>query len=524
MDSNYCRHAQLIKYSETLPIELIDLVFDHLEDTGRDETLVAFAYLARSCRAFTEPALKRLWKVQTTLAPLIRCMPRELWVMSDDNKLTFRFPITDADWTRFDQYHTKIRHLGIASHTKRSPLETSHVESDVFRALVSYRPARNFLPNLQTWVFTDHSSKILPFIDAFIGPQLNEVTLEFSGTGPSREDELQVSISLVSLARISKNIQSLRIRGINRVYESFHNLVMNLSHLRCLTMDTIELDTDVLVHLGGLPSLQILSGIEFPSDTEYVKLFETDLGKFSCLSELGVTVHDYATLPALLDKIHRPLQHFSAENLDEETDYDLRINLLAHASMLLHQYHRHSLETLNLDLDYWTAHAHIQNNQAVLDALRPLFTLSSLTHLNINSYFIESLEDSWISEAASAWPQLRRFSLHDPIQTDRAPIFTLAGLIPMLKQCVHLNFLSLQLELKPLDTIALEGIRNTHITILYLDRNSTVDYPYHVFRTLTSMFPNLRSVETRQNHATLQPEKDWKELHELFRRTLPIEV
>lgn len=78
------------------PVEVIGLIFDQVEAEGRDESLAEFANLARSCHAFTgifyssfprfdvaqllvEPALNKLWKVQVTLAPLIRCMPEDLW-------------------------------------------------------------------------------------------------------------------------------------------------------------------------------------------------------------------------------------------------------------------------------------------------------------------------------------------------------------------------------------------------------------------------------------------------------------
>lgn len=81
---------------------------------------------------------------------------------------------------------------------------------------------------------------------------------------------------------------------------------------------------------------------------------------------------------------------------------------------------------------------------------------------------------------------------------------------------------SMQVELKPLDTETIEGVRNKHITVLFFDRGSTLVYPYHVFRTLTNMFPNLRRIMTSRPHATPELEKDWKTLEDLFQRTMPI--
>jgi hypothetical protein len=39
-------------------------------------TLAAFA---ATCRAISEPALDTLWHTQSTIAPLLRCMPSDLW-------------------------------------------------------------------------------------------------------------------------------------------------------------------------------------------------------------------------------------------------------------------------------------------------------------------------------------------------------------------------------------------------------------------------------------------------------------
>lgn len=44
------------------------------------------AKLARTCRMFSEPSLSALWRVQSSLIPLLRTMPDDLWKM-DDNKI-----------------------------------------------------------------------------------------------------------------------------------------------------------------------------------------------------------------------------------------------------------------------------------------------------------------------------------------------------------------------------------------------------------------------------------------------------
>jgi hypothetical protein len=52
-------------------------IFDFVHADGNDdESLYNFAI---TCRAFQDPALDVLWRVQMSLAPLIKCLPADLW-------------------------------------------------------------------------------------------------------------------------------------------------------------------------------------------------------------------------------------------------------------------------------------------------------------------------------------------------------------------------------------------------------------------------------------------------------------
>jgi hypothetical protein len=47
----------------------------------------SLAVLARTCRFFHEPAVSRLWYDLESLAPLIMCMPEELWQRPGDSSV-----------------------------------------------------------------------------------------------------------------------------------------------------------------------------------------------------------------------------------------------------------------------------------------------------------------------------------------------------------------------------------------------------------------------------------------------------
>jgi hypothetical protein len=142
--------------------------------------------------SLVEPALSRLWKSQVTLGLLIRCMPGDLWAQESETDIlvsgltpfmvdqTFRRAFAHMDWTKFYYYQKWIQHLGVLSrYSGRSILERCKINSEVFRAMTVYRPIRVFLPNLQSWASSLLSRNFLPFIDAFIGPNLTDIGMEW---------------------------------------------------------------------------------------------------------------------------------------------------------------------------------------------------------------------------------------------------------------------------------------------------------------------------------------------------------
>jgi hypothetical protein len=65
--------------------EVLTIIFQHISVPGIPGTLSVWrklgsstlARLARTCKAFTEPALDNLWHYQTSLVPLILCLPQD---------------------------------------------------------------------------------------------------------------------------------------------------------------------------------------------------------------------------------------------------------------------------------------------------------------------------------------------------------------------------------------------------------------------------------------------------------------
>lgn len=75
MNSHGTTHRCLL-IPEILSLVCAAVSLDDVASSRRLETLAA---LARTSRLFQEPALDCLWSELSTIAPLVKCMPSDLW-------------------------------------------------------------------------------------------------------------------------------------------------------------------------------------------------------------------------------------------------------------------------------------------------------------------------------------------------------------------------------------------------------------------------------------------------------------
>jgi hypothetical protein len=58
--------------------DILRLIFESFDPHNSDDnySLVALAF---TCHTFEEPALDYLWHTQTSLRPLLKCLPQDMW-------------------------------------------------------------------------------------------------------------------------------------------------------------------------------------------------------------------------------------------------------------------------------------------------------------------------------------------------------------------------------------------------------------------------------------------------------------
>ncbi|KAJ6621019.1 hypothetical protein B0H10DRAFT_2354569 [Mycena sp. CBHHK59/15] len=97
-------------------LEIADLICSHLQYRGVQMHL---ATLARTSRIFQGPALDILWRTQTNLVNLTRCMPPDIWEQEWLLK-----PLTENDWERVMFYasYPALESLAVQSNSNNSKL------------------------------------------------------------------------------------------------------------------------------------------------------------------------------------------------------------------------------------------------------------------------------------------------------------------------------------------------------------------------------------------------------------------
>ncbi len=63
-------------------------VLRHICGVADNRTL---AILARTCRAFQEPAIQTLWRCLTDLMPLVKCFPPDVWIIEGNKMVRHMF-------------------------------------------------------------------------------------------------------------------------------------------------------------------------------------------------------------------------------------------------------------------------------------------------------------------------------------------------------------------------------------------------------------------------------------------------
>ncbi|KAI0763003.1 hypothetical protein C8Q74DRAFT_1371955 [Fomes fomentarius] len=412
-------------------IDVLHAVFDHLDLLprpitdfargfyARHESIVArrtLANAALTCRAFSEPASKTLWKcLHQGLLPLLNTLScfKETGVSSGG----IPSYISAAEWERFDRLASWVRYIGY-HHSGTVVLESSVVDT-----LVQRRQTKgSLLPNLHilSWpVPMDLQRTLLRALCA--APSLSLVHLDEGHRFYDPYETRDIAVIAETCPGLARFLCNLRLR--------LPSPLLSLRSLRSLQVG--EADKASFCQIGTLPYLtDLCTSIRGIRDSESPPVNE---GAFVALRRFQ-TSGALAALIWMITQISSP----DLTSLSVETDAKDIADMLPFFETVLTLPAAQSLQRLHLVIEMHSDDEAVGRKEvAFADLAQHILPLRRLEDVRVHvRYRTLSLSDADIVLIKSAWLRLRRLSLSfraasselEPVQLLRPSLSTLVDL------------------------------------------------------------------------------------------------
>ncbi|KAI0753455.1 hypothetical protein C8Q80DRAFT_514028 [Daedaleopsis nitida] len=243
--------------------EIVDNVFDSLDspyDSTDSSTRKTLASLATTCKNFSEPALRVLWRKLPSICYLLRLLPQ--WGPNaahdkyyyTENTYTLHGEPNDEEWALLQRYAKLVRDVKW----------DADVEGTSIAQIVSKRcNGTHFLPRLEgLYSFTLSSEVFGPqcFFDALLPPTLRHLTLSFAFS--SIFDNGAAPLLKHAVTRISTRLPLLTTLSVKEcssdVPMTMLHPLLALKTLRTVIITKPPMDNAILSHLAALESLKVL--------------------------------------------------------------------------------------------------------------------------------------------------------------------------------------------------------------------------------------------------------------------------
>ncbi|OJA17506.1 hypothetical protein AZE42_11982 [Rhizopogon vesiculosus] len=481
-----------------LATEILLDIFATINDGFRvsSRSRATIAALARTCRAFKEPALDTLWKNIDGFEPLISCLPEGIVGRTTEGQLTLTRPLSLDDWNIIGQYAHRIRSLTITSS------RLNNLDDQIVRALVC-PPSSALLPNLRYLEWWDERECFFPLLRTLLVPTFRSLKLASASCKPW-EPSCAKSSLLASLGAQCPSIQ----RFVCAYSDDSHTMCEFVcSWQKLLHLNAGVLNTPSLHHLASLPSLKSLH--------------------FRTLGDVDEIQPNYTpTFSSHLDEVYitAPIPHFFAQRLrnvrflscqsavllsgdhDPEFIYDSREEIrelhnesldIPNLMISFSECFSPDLEQIKFDFSFFIAHG---GPPLVLgfNSIAPLLSFGRLTKLDLRWFNTSTIDDDALNKIAQSWPQLKEFYLGTAHRELISPSLTFVGLTHLIRHCRHLRTIAMSFRACSMDTNC-EPFSNTipskKITRISVGVSPIVD-PIAVASQLHMLLPNLTDVPT----------------------------
>ncbi|KAG6371869.1 hypothetical protein JVT61DRAFT_8866 [Boletus reticuloceps] len=441
------------------------------------DTRRTLAALARTCRAFTCPALDLLWRRLHSLEPLLWCFTSREAIFSTRQPLR---PPSPADWVVIRHYACRIQYLEVHDVLALSSFFLGCVPFDT-----------NLFPNLKVlkWNTRSHIIPIdIKFMYPLLGPNL--VVLDIT----THKDDTTLPSLLKALPSRCPAVTTARFGLMRRenlaLMDIFTRAICSFKNLKSLIIDAF-VDNRVLQDVTRSTQLQELClGLQL-YQPENQPPSEISLCN---LRRLVLLVPELDQLNELLRPGHQSFCGIMLRLLRVEF-----ATLIGSLFVGLAMYSRKS--TLNvLHLRSTRPHFDLLNIEQLpfilsFDTFRPLTCHTNLRELIIKLANPISLNDAELVDLVRNWPLLQVLELCYffplPIRARRT---TFNGLLSLVPVCPELRHVGLTLDGTEIPDGAPVGLVSKTITALRFYNTPIYKRTRQVAKFLLTHFPSVTSV------------------------------
>ncbi|KAF8549980.1 hypothetical protein OG21DRAFT_1447173 [Imleria badia] len=413
--------------------EILLNLFDHCHGPHGMRETADLPALARTCRAFKEPALDVLWKWLFDPSPLARCLPEashhsEISTPQRSRKrYSFSRSLTQVEWAILRSYSRRIRTMYDGSRT---------LDWESVKAFVNPPTTEPLFPNLR-YLYCNCATPIMHLLHM---PFPSLILLHVESVPEENLHVFQGSVE--SFSKFSPNISRLTVKLSQpdiTFSKSFSNYICRWRNLETVNCPEVALDVGALVHLSRMPTLTKVTFML--SDTLPNQVIPSDSSLFSS------NLHALTLYSKFLDQISRLL---SRTRLPAITDFGANIgscpskqDLSFFLAGVQTSGIDHTVEMFRLTQSVYLGIAH--RDVLDLEDLRPCMMFSNLRHITISIEWKVGLTDGNLLALASAWPHLEYLEMNSRWGW-QTPGITPDGLARLLQICQSLNFVALALD------------------------------------------------------------------------------
>ncbi|KAI0644990.1 hypothetical protein C8Q79DRAFT_927267 [Trametes meyenii] len=363
-----------------------------LEDgTGRGECQWALAQLAIVCRATSSPALDVLWRSVDAFEYLLFAFKPY-----KEEKLRFDDDITDGDWSRFQEYASRVRELHMGS-------EIPKIHANVWTTLTRRCLDKPLLPSLQRLTGLKLDAMSMCYTMLF-SSTIKHLALETDAYSDAGAIGVAAKLVMPILGRLTSLVVDDKYYADNEERQAVS--VWTLTHLHALTVKRkATLTVPIVQALATFPHLRQLTldikSIPSASDTQ------ERIAGFDQLRELSLS-GSVTNVSAFLTFV-APLHLESLEIISQQLCHDQQGPPMERRLEKAFSKLPPSLRRIQVSLQCACNRVHFEDGEKLFQPLRPLHALQRLEFAFHGVTF--SLKDRLLRALTDAWPNLSVFEV-----------------------------------------------------------------------------------------------------------------